>query len=520
LFLLSIFNLCILETTHFAVHRNWLYHIFILTFFVLGNNQSVKSQSTVGDDALREDFGIIGDIIVGTYPKFTSADRQRITQLVAEKQRELEGQSLTIIEFFNFLIDIDFHTHFDEHAGALIPVEVLLPALEGSKLFPIPIRIIDDVLVVNSTESELPFGSQIYSINAVPVDSLIGSLTNNYSGNFVLRMLEDHFSLVYLVKKGSKDSYDISYAEPAALSDTLFATIKGSDFASFRRSFMNKVYPLDNADRNQVINSHYYGDSRTFYLQLNAFSLERNFDKNPIKVFKSEHRKFDKSFRSLFKQISELGAENLVLDLRHNNGGNVRVPGTLYKYIAKAPFKESIRMEIDDFDIPHMEYIQSISGMPVGNPKEVEKYLKKYKKYFEPTNGGYSWQLIDNEAKRPDKYAFQGDVYLLVGGKSISASSYFAAIFKANRRGTIVGEEMGGAYRSIAAGKVLSYQLPNTHLDLEAPIMLVNFSDDLCSKLGEGRIKPDIVLSGKETYQLYLQKKDVELERVMRLINP
>ena len=82
----------------------------------------------------------------------------------------------------------------------------------------------------------------------------------------------------------------------------------------------------------------------------------------------------------------------------------------------------------------------------------------------------------------------------------------------------IVGEQMGGSYRSLTAGKMLTYQLPNTKIELAAPIMVVDFADELYQKIDEEKITPDLIFSDDETYQYFLEKKDLEMERVFQLI--
>ena len=60
--------------------------------------------------------------------------------------------------------------------------------------------------------------------------------------------------------------------------------------------------------------------------------------------------------------------------------------------------------------------------------------------------------------------------------------------------------------------------LPNTKIELAAPIMVVDFADELYQKIDEEKITPDLIFSDDETYQYFLEKKDLEMERVFQLI--
>ena len=48
--------------------------------------------------------------------------------------------------------------------------------------------------------------------------------------------------------------------------------------------------------------------------------------------------------------------------------------------------------------------------------------------------------------------------------------------------------------------------------------MVVDFADELYQKIDEEKITPDLIFSDDETYQYFLEKKDLEMERVFQLI--
>ena len=67
----------------------------------------------------------------------------------------------------------------------------------------------------------------------------------------------------------------------------------------------------------------------------------------------------------------------------------------------------------------------------------------------------------------------------------------------------------------MTAGQFLTYQLPNSHLELEVPIMEVNFSKEIDNKIDTDRIKPDWEFEEEEMWQFFLDKKDIEIEKVL-----
>ena len=114
-----------------------------LTFIgLLIGLQTGNSQIKISLSALQEDLNIVQEIILGLSPKLTESDRLQIQMVLDQKKKELDSDSLTTLAFFNFLIDIDINSKFDEHAQWNLTEEFLMPILEKGNLFPLPIKII------------------------------------------------------------------------------------------------------------------------------------------------------------------------------------------------------------------------------------------------------------------------------------------------------------------------------------------------------------------------------------------
>lgn len=488
-----------------------------LSLLLLGLNPG-WAQETFTPKLLQEDLSHLKEILLGVSPKLTEDDRQWISDLVAFQKKELEEKSLNSMEFFNFLAEIDFQTKFDEHASMSISEEVLMPLLEKSKLFPLPLKILANRVLVNSEDAAIPFGSVLHSINGVPMDTLFKSFTRKYEDTFIQKRLESTFSFIYLLKKGSPALFHIEYTQPSTHGKRAVTELEGLDLEAYRERFQQKIYPVNKDQLTQLTHAHYFPKDHTFYLQLNSFSWDMDAPKSFLNFFRGDSQKFDQLFKALFKEISSLEVENLILDLRFNGGGNVMVPGILFKYLAKEAFHESVWAEVPDFDIPEAELISEIGSKRVKDPKKVGKYLQRLSKRFQREDSTFIWPVIENEVTHPHPFAFKGNVYVLVGGRSASASAYFAALFKANQRGTIVGEVMGGDYQSLTAGEIFTYQLPHTKIELETPIMVVNFSEELSQKIEGNRIQPDVRVPSDDAFQYFLSKKDIEVAHIMKQV--
>ena len=388
--------------------------------------------------------------------------------------------------------------------------------LDESKLFPIPIKMIGNSMIVSYSAFEIPYGTKILTINGECIDSLLHSFTSKYKDTFEKRLLEKQFSLIYLIKKGNREKFDIKYASYSEESMQLEKSISGIDFQTWIRESNNPVFPLDFAKQSRLINTHFYQEANTYYLQLNSFKQKKTAQQHSFDFLTSEHKKFDKAFSIIFKEMAAHQAKNLIIDLRYNPGGNIKVPSILYSYIAKESYREDITIRIQDFEIPHAELIKRINSKTIDNKGEVAKFIRSYeRKFVKNSDSGYSWKFAKNKEVKPSKRAFQGNVFLLVGGRSTSASSYFAALFKNGQRGIIVGEEMGGSFRSLTAGHQFVYQLPHSKIELAVPIMEVNFSDELSKNITTDKIKPDWEFSEEEQWKYFVEKKDIEVEKIL-----
>lgn len=488
----------------------------VLTFVMaLG---SLQAQEKYSSEELQEDLHIIADIAKGISPKMEDKDRERIDRLIGEKSKDLEGKSMDVIEFVNFISEMNMQTKFDEHAALDIDENVIMPFLLKSTLFPIPISIVSDKVLVNTKESSIPFGMQIHSINGRAIDSLLRTMAKDYDNNFSKRRLEKQFSIMFLIKYGSQEFFKITYSDPRNSKEMQEVTIDGLPFEQWQSEIQKGVYPLDEEDTSKLIHTKHYPSLSTSYLQLNSFSWDKEKAKGFFSLMQSNHKQFDKELKSIFKEFAELKSRTLIIDLRNNYGGNIRVPGILMSYISKHSFAQSAQLLIQDFDFPHQDLIVRISGDEVEEENDVQNFIKFWKKKFEKTDSNYVMNFIEETEEEPSKDAFKGDVYLLVGGRSISASSYFTAMFKSQNRGLVVGEELGGSHHAITAGKTLTYVLPNTRIKVTVPLMIVNFSKELYQAVPELKVRPDIELSFEEAYRYFINEEDAVLEKTLELI--
>jgi len=482
--------------------------------FIFINSQA---QELLNEAQLLEDFGILTTVTVELSPNLNDPDKQIITTFFNERSEDLKGNSMTAIDFFKFLMNTksksNISTKSDEHSSLSLSNEVLKQLLsEKSVLFPVPIVIINHQVIVNSEQTPIPFGSIIHEINQEPVSAILNKLTGNRNSNstFTLHNIEKSFDLLYLIQYSVPKTFQISYKEP---NDSITKTIQLDPIDIQTRESLHKenVYPLNKETLNKTINTSYFKEMNSYYIQLNSFKWRDNDVKN-------EYETFDEMFSNIFKDIKKQNPKNLIVDLRYNMGGNMYIPGLFYSYLAKEDFNEDMILKVPDFELPFKEHIVAIENRPVTKEK-IETFLVEFKKPFVKNNDHYEVAIVKNKIHKPSSKSYKGTVYLLIGGRTFSAATYFTALFKNNKRGILVGEQIGGSHNNITAGQQVKYALPNSKIEVSMPLGVFEFSKDIQTNVPEHKIAPDFEVSNELKYQYFLEKKDWDLREVMNIIN-
>lgn len=483
---------------------------FFSVLLALGLQTSIQAQTTFNDSLLKVDYTIVKTIGAELSPKFTPEDKEAFIKAFDSRLGELDGVSMTVLQFMDFLSKSKAKSKLDGHGQIVLPEAVTSELLNGGEaLFPIPIAIIDSLVVVNSDSVELPFGAIITAINDQPIDTIVNTLIRTKS-TAALRNLETTFDIFYLIKYGIPKAFEVTY-KPSMTAPTETTTVLPITVDARNLIYKQTVFPLHKDDLMKTLNSTYFKESDCYYLQVNSFAFMNGDRDNLYNAFNSE-------FKKIFKDLAKDPPQNLIIDLRFNGGGDVEIPGLFYSFIAQEPFYEDITMRIPDFDFPYKNYITAIENKPIKDSTEVNDFIKWHKRKLKFIDHHYDYKLADNVKITPQKTHFKGTVYVLIGGRTASAASYFTALFKAHKRGLIVGEDIGGTHHDLTAGKIIDYTLPNTKIIIRMPIATVSFSKELETKVPEALIHPDVALDTHTKYHYFIQKEDADLQEVFKLI--
>lgn len=189
---------------------------------------------------------------------------------------------------------------------------------------------------------------------------------------------------------------------------------------------------------------------------------------------------FRRFLAQTFLQIKARHVQNLVLDLRGNEGGNETHGLWLYRYLARGPFRYYDRISVQQ---------RKAYSFPAWTPK-----LYRMLRWLVVRKQGQGYVLRGHpelRRQKPQRDAFRGKLYVLIDGSSFSVTTEVAARIHADQRATFIGQETGGAYEGNNSGIFAITQLPQSKIDLGVPLFGF-YMADLPGGLQKGQgIRPD-----------------------------
>lgn len=374
------------------------------------------------------------------------------------------------------------------------------------KIFPLSFKVWKDTLVVtgnlNKNDSLLRRGTIVTSINDRSAKQLIDTLyqyttADGYSGTGRYQSLSTMgtFGFHYKNVFGLPDSLTIGYLSPYGIPEkTVIAAFSASrDSLKARDSLDQKKYSpkqIRYLESFSVRNLQVDTTLHSAYMTLNTFARGHGL------------RKF---FRSSFRSVNRLQLKHLVIDVRSNGGGDAGNSTLLLKYLSDRPFKIADSLYAIRKTSAYRRYISRqrlhwLVTSLVTRKRADHRYHFGYfeRHYFKPRK----------------KNHFNGNIYILTGGNSYSATSIFAQKLKGQSNVTIVGEETGGGAYGNSAWIIPELRLPETHIRVGVPKFRMVMEKGLVS--GGRGVMPDVFVA--PTVEDIRKGIDVKALKVKELI--
>lgn len=394
--------------------------------------------------------------------------------------------SMSDLEFYRYITPLCSYIK-DGHTIFLPGARTTDYYNENAPFFPFKIYWTGEKMYVElnyTTRDEIENGAEILSINRVPAGEIMQTclsrmMRDGENQTYPIWVLNNWFNEYYSYFYGHPASFFIEYRRDDGSIQT--KTVKG---ISKQEIFDNRAkrYPDRTFSR-----TYHQKEGSGILLEIDK---EKNFALLTIKDFENEilnktyHQHFFKTIKHYFDRIQESGVGNLILDIRNNQGGDIENGQYLLSYLMSKPFR----------------LVDSYSRV-VHSAEELETNRNKPSRG--PSQGVF----------KPKSDAFKGNLYLLVNGGSFSNSGIVTSAIRAEKRGTIIGEETGGNERLIN-GDAKGIILPNSKITVDIPTLEFQIREK-SKNTGHG-IVPDVLI--KPTIHEMMKGRDEILEYAIGLI--
>lgn len=423
------------------------------------NNMTVRK---LAPEDLQEDYALFRQILESNHPSlYWYSSKQEMDQYFEWGATQLKD-SLTERNFRKVLSYVYAGVHCGHSTiRASRRYNRLVDSLRQLS-FPLRVKIWEDTTVItfnlHRQDSILQRGTPLLSIDGQSLPSIVDTLSkfissDGYSSTHKWQSLSTgaNFGTLYTTVFGIKNQYRIEYLDTNGVKkERLLPVYDPRKDTGFRRLLPRFQPPSRSEIKEQARLSSrqlVYGDpDSTAYLTLNSFN--NGFG---LKRF----------FRSSFREFRKKGTRNLVIDVRGNGGGNVGNSTLLTKFIANQPFRLADSLYAIRKGSRYGKYIQH----HFFNQLFLSFFTRKR------SDGHYHFGYYEKHVFKPKKKnRFRGQVYILTGGNSFSATTLFAGILRDQSNVLIVGEETGGAAYGNSAWLIPDVTLPHSKVRFRLPL--------------------------------------------------
>ena len=485
--------------------KNILIFSFVLFLYSCATTKNYNPQKKYSAQQLQQDYSLLRNILEKKHPSlywYTGKDSMGI---YFDKYYSEIKDSMTEQQFgWKVIAPLTDKIHCGHTSFGRS--KAFNSWAEGKQFpsFPLFLKCWNDTMIVTSNlnrkDSALKRGTLITSINGIKNAELtkimFGYMTEDGNANNVNYLrLSNNFSYFHRNIFGISKMYAVTYLDSIGTEQRINIPVFESPKDSSNKTNESKVVKKDKKET---------GQKKLLALRSLAVDTANNTAIVTINTFSlGSLRKF---YRQTFRYIKQAKIDNVVLDIRNNGGGRIRLSTLLTKYVSRVNFKVAdTSFAVAKSLRPYSKYIKQ------GFINNLGLFFLTKKNNDGLYHFGY-WERKLYKPKTVNHYA--GNLYVLINGSTFSAAALFSNAVKGQPGVVLVGEEAGGGWHGNNGILIPDIVLPNTNIKVRLPLFrLVQYKH--APKDGRG-VQPDIYIS--PNYEALLKGVDKKMQLVMEMI--
>jgi hypothetical protein len=212
---------------------------------------------------------------------------------------------------------------------------------------------------------------------------------------------------------------------------------------------------------------------------------------------------------SLFSIISKNGTQNLIIDIRGNEGGLDDAKDALFSCLIATPFVKQPAQRLRTFlSVPDsLRPLFRTWNSDLYKPQSAQDFTFTENRFYIPQIPALPDTIY------PHKKRFTGSCYLITNAANSSAAFSLAAMFKQAHCGLVVGEPTAGCLQGISGGQFFMCRLPHSKIEIDIPLI---WSRPQATMPDRG-VLPDVCV--RTTQKSIAAQRDVQLDAVLKLID-
>lgn len=469
-------------------------------------NEISKDLEKISYSKLIQDFEILKNAYIETniglwYNTFTQFDS------ICNIQKSKITQNMNALDFYKIAAPIVAFTK-EGHSNINVSDNINDYKKQNGKYFPFIVKIIDKkVYLLNDFDDFKTKGLVLTKINGNNIDTILNKFlsiepSDGYNITSKYDWIETEFSKYYLhLFEAEPKTFNIELINPTTNQVVIYESIPSLNYKKAVNHFQKLNNELPNIGFKEA--SAFVIDTlaSTAILTINSFNTSD---------YKNGRNGFKDYLNKTFKTITENKTQNLIIDIRKNEGGNQGMEDYLLSHLIDKPYTKYSYVEIPSFTYSFLEYTDYKNESSIIKQElEEDFYLNKDGRYLNK-EGHYAGAL-------PKPNNFKGKIFILINGLTFSGGSEFAALAKNYTDAIFIGEETGGGYYGNTSGNFLKFTLPNSQLTGRIPLCkFVVETKDFNIPFGRGVI-PNYKV--EQTYEEYITGIDSQLEYTLNLIS-